>query len=47
MPGVSVIVTMLPSTEHVQDAYEGPDGVLRAASLQPPLLVDCSTISPL
>jgi 3-hydroxyisobutyrate dehydrogenase-like beta-hydroxyacid dehydrogenase len=38
---------MLPSTEHVQDAFEGPDGVLRAGKLQPPLLIDCSTISPL
>ncbi|KAI8474097.1 MAG: NAD binding domain of 6-phosphogluconate dehydrogenase-domain-containing protein [Monoraphidium minutum] len=46
-PGVSVVLTMLPSTEHVRDAFEGPDGVLRAASLQPPLLVDCSTVSPL
>jgi 3-hydroxyisobutyrate dehydrogenase-like beta-hydroxyacid dehydrogenase len=45
--GVSAVLTMLPSTEHVRDAYEGPDGVLRAAMLQPPLLVDSSTISPL
>jgi 3-hydroxyisobutyrate dehydrogenase-like beta-hydroxyacid dehydrogenase len=45
--GVSAIFTMLPSTEHVRDAYEGPEGVLRAVTLQPPLLVDSSTISPL
>lgn len=38
---------MLPSTEHVQDAFEGPEGVLRAEALQPPLLIDSSTISPL
>lgn len=46
-PGVSVVLCMLPSTEHVQDAFEGPDGVLRAAALHPPLLINSSTISPL
>ncbi|GBF92803.1 3-hydroxyisobutyrate dehydrogenase [Raphidocelis subcapitata] len=46
-PGVAAVISMLPSTEHVRDAYEGPEGVLRASALQPPLLIDCSTISPL
>jgi 3-hydroxyisobutyrate dehydrogenase-like beta-hydroxyacid dehydrogenase len=46
-PGVAAVISMLPSTEHVRDAFEGPEGVLRASALQPPLLIDCSTISPL
>lgn len=46
-PGVTAVVSMLPSTEHVQDAYEGPQGLLRASNgLQPSLLIDSSTILP-
>lgn len=46
-PGVTAVVSMLPSTEHVQDAYQGPQGLLQApGGLVPPLLVDCSTILP-
>lgn len=45
--GVTAVVSMLPSTEHVQDAYEGPQGLLRASGgLQPSLLIDSSTILP-
>eukprot|EP00878_Enallax_costatus_P002256 GHUV01002429.1.p1 GENE.GHUV01002429.1~~GHUV01002429.1.p1 ORF type:complete len:383 (+),score=120.34 GHUV01002429.1:261-1409(+) len=46
-PGVTAVISMLPSTEHVQDAYEGPQGLLRASGgLQPSLLIDSSTILP-
>lgn len=46
-PGVTTVITMLPSTEHVADAYEGPQGLLKAeGGLQPSLLIDSSTILP-
>lgn len=46
-PGVTAIMSMLPSTDHVADAYEGPQGLLKAAGgLQPSLLIDSSTILP-
>jgi len=38
------VVTMLPTGAHVQDIYQGPDGVF--AHVQPNVaLIDCSTIS--
>eukprot|EP00798_Chlamydomonas_sp_ICE-L_P006802 gene6802-30773_t len=47
IPDVSVIVSMLPATEHVKNAYEGPDGLLKAdGGVRPWLFVDCSTILP-
>lgn len=47
--GLSAIVSMLPSSEHVRAAYLGPDGVLSVEPhlLHPYLLVDCSTIDPI
>ncbi|KAF8057757.1 ywrD [Scenedesmus sp. PABB004] len=46
-PGVTAVVSMLPSTEHVEAVYDGPDGLLSArGGLQPALLIDCSTILP-
>ena len=43
--GTRAIVTMLPSSPHVREVYEGVGGVVASA---PPgaLLVDCSTVSP-
>ena len=40
---------MLPSSEHVRQAYLGPQGILSvpAGQLHPHLLVDCSTIDPI
>ncbi|PSC75511.1 putative 3-hydroxyisobutyrate mitochondrial [Micractinium conductrix] len=48
-PGLSAIVSMLPSLEHVRQAYLGGDGILSVPSgeLHPHLLIDCSTIDPL
>lgn len=45
-PGLSAIVSMLPSSEHVRAAYLGSDGVLSVepGQLHPHLLIDCSTI---
>lgn len=39
---------MLPSSQHVRDAYLGPDGVLSVGhgELRPHVLMDCSTIDP-
>ncbi|KAF6255727.1 NAD binding domain of 6-phosphogluconate dehydrogenase-domain-containing protein [Scenedesmus sp. NREL 46B-D3] len=46
-PGVTAVLSMLPSTDHVADAYEGPQGLLKASGgLQPSLLIDSSTILP-
>nr|XP_039267969.1 3-hydroxyisobutyrate dehydrogenase, mitochondrial-like [Styela clava] len=39
------IITMLPSSPHVQEVYLGPDGILSAVK-GGALLVDCSTIDP-
>jgi 3-hydroxyisobutyrate dehydrogenase-like beta-hydroxyacid dehydrogenase len=45
--GVTTVISMLPSTEHVADAFEGPQGLLKAeGGLHPSLLIDCSTILP-
>lgn len=47
--GLRAIFSMLPSPSHVKEAYCGPDGLLSpdvSGLLQPPLLVDCSTIDP-
>ena len=40
---------MLPSSEHVRQAYLGPQGILSVppGQLHPHLLVDCSTIDPI
>jgi 3-hydroxyisobutyrate dehydrogenase-like beta-hydroxyacid dehydrogenase len=46
-PGVTAVVTMLPSTEAVRLVYLGPDGILAAGGgLRAAVLVDCSTIYP-
>mmetsp|Transcript_13933 Transcript_13933/g.30101 ORF Transcript_13933/g.30101 Transcript_13933/m.30101 type:complete len:383 (-) Transcript_13933:482-1630(-) len=45
--GVSAVITMLPATDHVREAYQGPEGLLKArGGLIPGLLLDCSTICP-
>ncbi|GLT35697.1 hypothetical protein SLA2020_101270 [Shorea laevis] len=42
-----VVITMLPSSNHVMDVYMGPNGLLDARSpLRPRLLIDSSTIDP-
>lgn len=48
-PGLSAIISMLPSSEHVRQAYLGPEGILSVepGQLHPHLLVDCSTIDPI
>lgn len=48
-PGLSAIISMLPSSEHVRAAYLGPQGILslEPGQLHPHLLVDCSTIDPI
>lgn len=39
------IMCMLPQTEHVQDAYDGPEGITKAAKLQKELtIVESSTV---
>lgn len=47
--GLSAIISMLPSSEHVKEAYLGPRGVLslEPRTLHPHLLIDASTIDPL
>lgn len=47
--GLSALVSMLPSSEHVRSAYLGAEGILRVepGQLHPHLLVDCSTIDPI
>lgn len=47
--GLSAIISMLPSSEHVRAAYLGPQGILslEPGQLHPHLLVDCSTIDPI
>ncbi|WP_256937036.1 NAD(P)-dependent oxidoreductase, partial [Vibrio parahaemolyticus] len=43
--GASVVVTMLPASQHVQSVYLGQDGILD--SVEPgTLLIDSSTIDP-
>ncbi|PRW44552.1 putative 3-hydroxyisobutyrate mitochondrial [Chlorella sorokiniana] len=48
-PGLSAIISMLPSSEHVKAAYLGSEGILTVepGTLHPHLLVDCSTIDPI
>ncbi|XWS20721.1 hypothetical protein CRYUN_Cryun31cG0127000 [Craigia yunnanensis] len=42
-----VVITMLPSSSHVLDVYNGPNGLLQGGSLlMPRLLIDSSTIDP-
>ncbi|GKV03947.1 hypothetical protein SLEP1_g16179 [Rubroshorea leprosula] len=42
-----VVITMLPSSNHVMDVYMGPNGLLDERSpLRPHLLIDSSTIDP-
>lgn len=47
--GLSALISMLPSSEHVKAAYLGSDGILTVepGQLHPHLLVDCSTIDPI
>lgn len=42
--GADIVITMLPAGRHVLAAYEGPDGVLAAAT-PGTLFIDCSTIA--
>ncbi|KAH7568466.1 hypothetical protein JRO89_XS06G0003400 [Xanthoceras sorbifolium] len=42
-----VVITMLPSSSHVLDVYNGPNGLLQGRNfLRPRLLIDSSTIDP-
>ncbi|KAK8506734.1 hypothetical protein V6N12_002180 [Hibiscus sabdariffa] len=43
-----VLITMLPSSSHVLNVYNGPDGLLQGGGhiLRPRLLIDSSTIDP-
>ena len=42
-----VIVSLLPSTSKVREAYLGSQGVIKAkGGVKPSLFIDCSTISP-
>ncbi|EOY25544.1 6-phosphogluconate dehydrogenase family protein isoform 3, partial [Theobroma cacao] len=42
-----VVITMLPSSSHVLEVYNGPNGLLHGGSLLTPrLLIDSSTIDP-
>ncbi|XP_007022921.2 PREDICTED: probable 3-hydroxyisobutyrate dehydrogenase, mitochondrial isoform X2 [Theobroma cacao] len=42
-----VVITMLPSSSHVLEVYNGPNGLLHGGSLRTPrLLIDSSTIDP-
>ena len=43
--GCELVLTMLPSSPHVQQVYLGPHGLLGAVARDVPL-VDCSTIDP-
>lgn len=49
LPGMWALVSMLPSSQHVREAYLGPHGVLSVdqQTLQPSLLIDSSTIDPI
>lgn len=43
--GANIVITMLPATQHVLDALQGPDGILE--NMAPGgLLIDMSTIAP-
>lgn len=42
-----VVITMLPSSSHVLNVYNGPDGLLQGGDLlTPQLFIDSSTIDP-
>ncbi|GAB2280844.1 hypothetical protein Dimus_015468 [Dionaea muscipula] len=42
-----VVITMLPSSDHVMDVYTGPNGLLQSQNpLRPWLFIDSSTIDP-
>eukprot|EP00898_Chlorokybus_atmophyticus_P002969 jgi/Chlat1/3673/Chrsp24S00279 len=41
-----VVITMLPSSPHVEEVYCGADGVLSGGAVRPSLLIDASTIDP-
>ncbi|WP_257970799.1 NAD(P)-binding domain-containing protein, partial [Vibrio parahaemolyticus] len=43
--GASVVVTMLPASQHVQSVYLGQDGILDSVE-SGTLLIDSSTIDP-
>ncbi|MEK9720475.1 MAG: 3-hydroxyisobutyrate dehydrogenase [Quisquiliibacterium sp.] len=43
--GAQVVITMLPASQHVRDAYLGDGGLLSQVDAQV-LLIDCSTIAP-
>jgi 3-hydroxyisobutyrate dehydrogenase len=42
-----VIITMLPSSQHVKEVYLGAQGVFESKNLYPLLCIDSSTIDPL
>jgi len=42
---VDVLITMLPSSPHVKQLYQGESGIIKTISGQP-LIIDCSTIAP-
>jgi len=44
--GVDVLITMLPSSPHVRDAYESAGGGVFHTAKPGTLLIDCSTIDP-
>ncbi len=43
--GVDLVITMLPSGQHVESLYLGENGII-AQLKHAPLIIDCSTISP-
>lgn len=46
-PGLTTVITMLPSAAAVQQVYTGPQGLLAApGGVTAPLLIDSSTIDP-
>ncbi|EEF39213.1 3-hydroxyisobutyrate dehydrogenase, putative [Ricinus communis] len=43
----NIVITMLPSTSHVLDVYNGPNGLLQGGTfLRPQLFINSSTIDP-
>ena len=45
IPGMEVIITMLPASQHVRSVYLNQGGILEAVA-KDALLIDCSTIDP-
>ncbi|KAK0578793.1 hypothetical protein LWI29_016351 [Acer saccharum] len=42
-----IVITMLPSSSHVLDVYNGPNGLLQGGNiLRPRILIDSSTVDP-